>query len=146
MLIPDIFKLSTRMFKSRRMRTALTVLGIGIGIGAILFLVSLGYGLQRALISQITSSDSLLSLDVVQGEKSAIVLDNKALETIAVFPEVQEVAPLVSLRGQITYDGITADMVANVTSPSFIKFSNMKLVDGVVYNSDKNEVIISKAP
>ncbi|HJZ10504.1 MAG TPA: ABC transporter permease, partial [Acidobacteriota bacterium] len=145
MLIPDIFKLSTRMFKSRRMRTALTVLGIGIGIGAILFLVSLGYGLQRALISQITSSDSLLSLDVVQGEKSAIVLDNKALETIAVFPEVQEVAPLVSLRGQITYDGITADMVANVTSPSFIKFSNMKLVDGVVYNSDKNEVIISKA-
>lgn len=133
------------MFKSRRMRTALTILGIGIGIGAILFLVSLGYGLQRALISQITSSDSLLSLDVVQGEKSSIVLDTKALETMKGFPEVQEIAPLVSLKGQITYEGVTADMIANVTAPSFIKFSNMKLVEGVVFDSEKNEVLISKA-
>lgn len=145
MRVPDIMKLSTRMFKSRRMRTALTILGIGIGIGAILFLVSLGYGLQQALISQITSSDSLLSLDVVQGENSAIILDKKALDTIKAFPEVQEVAPLVSLKGQITYEGVTADMVANVTTPSFIKFSNMKLADGVVFDAEKNEVIISKA-
>lgn len=145
MRAPDILKLSTRMFKSRRMRTALTILGIGIGIGAILFLVSLGYGLQRALISQITSSDSLLSLDVVQGEKSTIVLNNKALADIAALPEVQEIAPMVSLKGQISYEGITADIIANVTSPSFIKFSNMKLVDGTVFDSEKNEVIISKA-
>lgn len=145
MRAPDIMKLSTRMFKSRRMRTALTILGIGIGIGAILFLVSLGYGLQRALISQITSSDSLLSLDVVQGENSAIILDNKALDAIKALPEVQEIAPLVSLKGQITYEGVTADMIANVTTPSFIKFSNMKLTAGAVFDAEKNEVIVSKA-
>lgn len=145
MRLPDIFKLSTRMFRSRLMRTFLTILGIGIGIGAILFLVSLGYGLQRALISQITSSDSLLSLDVVQGEKAALVLNNAVIDAIAKFPEVKEVAPLVSLRGQVTYEGTTADIIASITNASFLKFSNLKLVDGNMFDQNKNEIIISKA-
>ena len=48
MLIIDVFRLSTRMFRTNRSRTILTILGISVGIGAILFLVSLGYGLQTA--------------------------------------------------------------------------------------------------
>lgn len=145
MRAPDILKLSTRMFRSRLMRTFLTIIGIGIGIGAIMFLVSLGYGLQRALISQITSSDSLLSLDVVQGEKAALVLDNAVIDAIAQFPEVRNVAPLVSLRGQVEYEGTTADIIANITTLNFLKFSNLKLVDGKMLDENKNEILISKA-
>lgn len=145
MRLPDVLKLSTRMFKSRKMRTFLTVLGIGIGIGAILFLVSLGYGLQRALISQITSSDALLSLDVVQGEKSVITLTNDTIAKIKEFPQVKEIAPMVSLRGQLEYQGTTADTIANITSLDFLKFSNMKLASGDFFNESKNEVVISKA-
>ena len=54
MLITDIFRLSTRMFRTNRSRTILTILGISVGIGAILFLVSLGYGLQVLILNQIT--------------------------------------------------------------------------------------------
>ena len=60
----DLFNLSTRMFKARTSRTLLTVLGMSIGIAAILFLVSLGYGLQKTLLERITTSDSILTLDV----------------------------------------------------------------------------------
>ncbi|MCR4322853.1 MAG: ABC transporter permease [Candidatus Azambacteria bacterium] len=145
MRAPDILKLSTRMFRSRLMRTFLTILGIGIGIGAIMFLVSLGYGLQRALISQITSSDSLLSLDVVQGDKAALILDNAVIEAIAQFPEVKDIAPLVSLKGQVEYEGTTADIIANITTLNFLKFSNLKLVDGKMIDPEKNEILISQA-
>lgn len=145
MRIPDIFQLSTRMFRSRLMRTFLTILGIGIGIGAIMFLVSLGYGLQRALISQITSSDSLLSLDVVQGEKGALVLDNSVITTIREFPEVKDIEPLVSLKGQVIYENTTADIIASITTVNFLKFSNLKVVDGAMFDQDKNEILISKA-
>ena len=58
--ILDILGLAGRMFKTRRLRTLLTILGISIGIGTILFLVSLGYGLQRVLLEQIATSDALL--------------------------------------------------------------------------------------
>lgn len=141
----DILQLSTRMFKTRKMRTSLTVLGIGIGIGAIVFLVSLGYGLQRALIEQITSSDALLSLDVVQGEKTVLVLNNDVLSEIKEFPEVKEVAPMVSLRGQILFEGTTADSIVNITSGEFLKLSGLKVESGAIINDQANEVLISKA-
>lgn len=145
MLLSDILQLSIRMFKSRKMRTFLTVLGIGIGIGAILFLVSLGYGLQRALISQITSSDALLTLDVVQSEKAILPINNEVVAEIKGFKAVKEVATMVSLRGQLEYEGTTADAVANIATLDFLKFSNLKLASGNLFDENKNEVIISKA-
>src|SRR3989344_745558 len=141
----DVIQLSTRMFKTRKMRTSLTILGIGIGIGAIVFLVSLGYGLQKALIEQITSSDALLSLDVVQGEKTVLVLNNEVLSKIKELPEVSEVAPMVSLRGQILFEGTTADSIINITSNTFLKFSGLKVEAGILMNDQANEILISKA-
>ncbi|MDA3815140.1 MAG: ABC transporter permease, partial [Patescibacteria group bacterium] len=58
----DVLKISSRSFKNNRLRTLLTVLGISIGIGAIFFLVSLGYGFQKLILEQIATEDSLLSL------------------------------------------------------------------------------------
>ena len=55
MRLLDILKLSLRMFRARTMRTLLTILGMSIGIAAILFLVSLGYGLQQTLLQRITT-------------------------------------------------------------------------------------------
>ncbi|OGD32367.1 hypothetical protein A3C91_04910 [Candidatus Azambacteria bacterium RIFCSPHIGHO2_02_FULL_52_12] len=133
------------MFKTRKMRTFLTIMGIGIGIGAILFLVSLGYGLQRALISQITSSDALLSLDVVQGEKAVLTINNDVIAKIREFPQVKEIAPMVSLRGQILYESTTADAVANIASTDFLRFSNLKFSGGDIFDENKNEIIISSA-
>lgn len=133
------------MFQTRRMRTFLTILGIGIGIGAILFLVSLGYGLQRALLSQITSSDALLSLDVVQGEKTAAPLNAHLAETIKKFPEVDEVEPMVSARGQISYRDTTVDVVINGSSQRFLRFSNIRSSAGGEFSDDRKEIMVSEA-
>ena len=73
----DLFKLATRMFKARTSRTLLTVLGMSLGIGAILFLVSLGYGLQKTLLERITTSDSLLTLDISEAKSGAVSWDNE---------------------------------------------------------------------
>ena len=143
MRVVDTFKLSTRMFKTRKMRTMLTIFGIGIGIGAILFLVSLGYGLQKALIAQITSEDSLLSLDVVPGEKIGLEISKEVTDKIAAFPDVAQVVPMVGLKGQIIQGNITADAVVNV-SQYLRKIFHFKLSSGSLYNDNQNEVLITK--
>ena len=62
--LADLFRLSLRVFRVRRMRTFLTILGISMGIGTVLFLVSLGYGLQYVLIGKLAATeDSLISLE-----------------------------------------------------------------------------------
>ena len=100
MKFSDLFKLSTRMFKARLSRTLLTILGMSIGIGAILFLVSLGYGLQKTLLERITTSDSLLTLDVSEAKSETATLDNQTLEKIKSLPGVDDVSPAFQITTQ----------------------------------------------
>jgi len=51
-MISDFFKLSLNSLRRRRLRSWLTMLGIFIGIAAVVSLISLGNGLQTAIIGQ----------------------------------------------------------------------------------------------
>ena len=53
MRIQDTLALATRMFRTRPARTWLTIFGIGVGFGAVVILVGLGYGLQGVLLEKI---------------------------------------------------------------------------------------------
>lgn len=146
MKLLDVLSLSTRMFKTRPMRTFLTILGVGVGIGTVLFLVSLGYGLQNVILSRITTADSLLSLDVSSGTSGLIALDNKSMEDIAKIPEVVEISPVANFTSQITLDNFTGDGVVYTTEPSFFRLSGIIPQHGEQFkDGEKNSAIISSA-
>jgi len=110
MLITDTLRLATRMFRTSRSRTLLTILGISVGIGAILFLVSLGYGLQDLILNRITTSDALLSLDVSTGDALALKLDQKAIDSIGGITNVDKISPVVTIQSQMTIDDISSEL------------------------------------
>ena len=51
----DYFKLAVRNLRKRKLRTWLTMLGIFIGIAAVVGLISLGEGLQNAVTGQFSA-------------------------------------------------------------------------------------------
>lgn len=143
----DILKLSMRMFKARTMRTLLTILGMSVGIAAIIFLVSLGYGLQRTLLQKITTSDALVTLDVTLGEgEQATTLDNSVVETLKTVRDVVDVIPVLELSGQGKFDDITLDVNTVSSSATLLKSEGVKITHGRLFNTDEaNKVIITKA-
>jgi len=146
MQIRDILQLSLRVFKTNKLRTALTVLGIGVGIGTILFLVSLGFGLQKTILEQITTSDALLSLDVFSESSSIIELNQKNLDKIELMPEITEVSPITTIPAQIEIDNLSSGTMANAVKPSYFKLSGIQTVAGDLFNeSERNKIIISSA-
>lgn len=145
MKLRDTLSLSTRMFKTRKMRTFLTVLGVGVGIGTVLFLVSLGYGLQNVVLSKITTADSLLSLDVTPGASGSIALDQSTIDKIAKVPNVSEVSPLMNLTAQISLDQLTGDGLAYAVDSSFFRLGGITPDKGRVFNPNTHELIISSA-
>lgn len=126
----DLLKLSLRMFKARTMRTLLTVFGMSIGIAAILFLVSFGYGLQKTLLERITTSDSLVTLDVTSAGTDSPLLDNDMIRTLQNMQGVTEVVPAVTLSGQGKLDSITLDLEAVGSQASFLRLSGKKVLAG----------------
>ena len=101
----NLLKFSTRMFKARTSRTLLTILGMSVGIGAILFLVALGFGVQKTLLETITTADSLLTLDVYPSElkKEITAVD---LLNIKRIPGVDFISPVFETVGRLKYGGV----------------------------------------
>src|SRR3989339_621820 len=119
MLVIDILRLSTRMFRTNRSRTILTILGISVGIGAILFLVSLGYGLQQLILNRITTSDALLSLDVTTADVSGLRMNSESEKQISAITGVDKTSPMVTSQAQIRIDDISSELLMNFVNHEF---------------------------
>lgn len=146
MRVKDLVKLSTRMFKARASRTFLTILGIGIGMAAILFFVSLGYGLQKLLLDRITTSDALLALSVLSNSSEDYFIGKEVAQEMETIPGVVEVSPAYQANARVRFENFTTDSEAMVTNPSFQKLEGTKIVEGVGLNdSERYGVVVSTA-
>ncbi len=148
MLATDVLRLATRMFRTNRSRTLLTILGISVGIGAILFLVSLGYGLQQLILERITTSEALLSLDVSTGDLENIQLTNDSINDIKAIPGVDRISPLVTTQAQMTVDEIASELTANFADQEYFRLDGTVLKKGEFYTDDAKDnrkVILSSS-
>jgi len=134
------------MFKARTSRTLLTILGMGVGISAILFLVSFGYGLQYVMLEKITTSDSLLSLDAVATDSEKLIIDKKTIEEIEAIPGVTETSPALQASSQVRYNNLISDVSTQVIKPSFLKLDGVEITKGSTLSDDSPEkIVISSA-
>ncbi|HAT73470.1 MAG: hypothetical protein US30_C0001G0102 [Candidatus Moranbacteria bacterium GW2011_GWF2_36_839] len=141
MLSIDVFRISTRSFKNNRLRTLLTVLGISIGIGTIFFLVSLGYGLQKLILENIATQDSLLALDVTQNSE-AIDLNKESITSIKEISEITDIYPLVSQDSQISGNGLTSAAKINIVNPRFLSLEGIAVDKGKIFKDSENDKMI----
>lgn len=142
----DTFKLATRMFRTRPMRTWLTILGIGVGISAVVVLVGLGYGLQKVLLEKIVFGEAMLSLDVVAPASQVITIDNKKIEEFKQIENVEDVSPLTSFSSSITMGGLTGSVSLRGVDSSYFRYAGIVAANGELFNEDEpDRVVISSA-
>lgn len=145
MKLLDLLKLSTRMFKARTTRTLLTILGMGVGIGAILFLVGLGYGIQKTLLETITTADSLLTLDIYPGEDRKAI-DSADISKISTIEGVEDISPVMETMGQMKYADLLSDLKVLAIDEKFIVWDGIKLEAGrSIGSGEKNGLVISSS-
>lgn len=130
MRISDLLSLSTRMFKTRPMRTFLTVLGVSVGIGTVLFLVSLGYGLQDLILSRIATADTLLTLDVSPGPSDILTLDEATIAKIEAMPNIEGVSRSKTYSAQMTVGDLTGNAQLTLIDHSFLRLKGIVAVAG----------------
>jgi putative ABC transport system permease protein len=119
--------------RTRRMRSALTVLGILIGIAAVTLTVGLGQGAQAQVASQIdalgsnllivTPGSSTGSTGIRGGRGSATTLTDADASVLAdrqVAPDVAAVAPVTSSQQGVVADGTNWTTSIVGTSPSWL--------------------------
>lgn len=149
MRVQDLAQLSTRMFKTNPMRTWLTILGMGVGTGAVVVLVGLGFGLQKIILEQIVFGETLLSLGVSATGAQNLRLTPETVDTFKKYPEVLDAAPQAKLPALITYKGLTGNVFIQGVEPPYLRYAGVTAVAGNVFTDedggDTNSIMLSPA-
>ena len=154
----DTARSSLTSLWASKLRSSLTVLGIVIGVAAVISLMSIGRGAQASITERIQSlgtnllfvqpgASSFGGIFFGQGSASSLTLeDAEAIADSSAIPSVSAVAPELSTSGQLVYGREnTFTQVLGVT-PEYVAVRNLELStgsfisDGHVVN--RSEVIV----
>jgi putative ABC transport system permease protein len=130
-----------------RSRTVLTIVGVVIGIGAILTLVSVGYGLQRMVTEEVTKFDAFSIIDVSTGESSVVKLNSESLQKFSDISSVESVGAESDLAGKIKYGSSVTDVVFYAVDKNYQEYEHVSADKGnfVDYDENKQQIVLSSA-
>src|SRR6202042_2853211 len=141
----DTLRTGLEAVRTHRLRSGLTVLGIMIGIAAVILTVGLGQGAQDQISSQINAlGTNLLTISpgsatsssgIRGGFGSASTLteaDATALSSKTVAPDISAVAPVVSSSETLTDGANSTNWTSTVvgTNPSWETVRNRTVTQG----------------
>jgi putative ABC transport system permease protein len=140
MLISDLVTLSTRALTAHRLRSFLTLLGIAVGIAAVILLTSIGEGVHRFVLAEFTQFGTNV-IEIAPGKTKAsggpgglnttvrlLTLDDaRALERV---PGVRAVSPIVWGNSEVAANGRLRRTTVQGAGPAMLEITKMTVLSG----------------
>lgn len=137
------------MFKTNPLRTWLTILGMGVGTGAVVVLVGLGFGLQQIILEQIVFGETLLSLGVSSTGAQGLTLTPETVIQFERNEAVLDAAPLARFPALVTYKGLTGNVFVQGVEPAYLRYAGVTATAGEVFveedAGDTDSIMLSPA-
>jgi putative ABC transport system permease protein len=145
MLILEIIRVALQAIGANKMRSLLTMLGIVIGVGAVITMVALGTGAQQSVESQLQAlGTDVLTVRPGQGWHRGVrsssarmyVTDAYAVEKEA--DAILMAAPEMVSNAQIEFGRSNANMRVTGTSANFAELNNYQVEYGRFFSDEEN--------
>ena len=144
MVLFDNFRGAFRALASNKLRSVLTMLGIIIGVSAVISLLSIGQGVEKFINDQFNAlgTNILFVLPKLSGSQSAqmmaqlgnqttlTVADSRVLADPLVVPDTAGTAPQIRLDGLARYGSKNLITSVRGVTPSFAEFRNLEVISG----------------
>jgi len=137
MSITQSFFEALESLSGNKLRSGLTVLGIVIGVAAVIAMLAVGHGAQASITGSISGIGTNLLFvfrgdpgDNVRNPKPLTLGDAEALRDQFAAPSIEAVAPALQGSGIVSYGGEkTSPQLFGVT-PEYFQVRNMKVTEG----------------
>lgn len=139
----ELFDESRTTLTVNKLRTSLAVLGIVIGIGSVIALISLGQSSQKSVENQIQSlganlltvlpgSQSSGGVRTAAGSSTTLTLDDaNAIKTPAAVTTVAQISPEYTGRSQVTASGKNTNTQITGVTPIYAEVHKVTMSSGV---------------
>ena len=128
---------------SSKLRSGLTILGIVIGVAAVIAMLALGNGAQSSITNSITGiGTNLLYVTAksqtadIRNPKPLTLADAQAMQDQLAAPSVELVAPVLSVRASITFEGKASAASISAVTPEYASVSNEEMDQGQFISAD----------
>ena len=125
---------------AKKTRTTITIGGMAIGISFIVFLVSIGYGLQEVVVSRVARLDELQQAEVVPGMSLDLALNDETIAKFQDIKDVERVLPLIAVIGKVSYQDSVSDLAVYGATHDYLKYSALQPIEGRLFES--NETVL----
>jgi len=149
MLFDEIFQVALQSIRANKLRSFLTMLGIIIGVGAVITMVALGSGAQKSVQARIQAlGPTLLSIYPGQSFRGgvAIMFDQRASLTVddadslaASARYVKGVVPELTRNFQVKRGGLNANVNIVGTTPNYPTVKNYTFTAGRMFTAGEDE-------
>ncbi|MFF5290559.1 ABC transporter permease [Paractinoplanes globisporus] len=142
MSFKEVVRFALRGLSANKLRSALTMLGILIGVAAVILLVAVGNGSAKAISDRIEAlgTNTITVMSTGRGGSSNTALTTDMADAISdptMAPDVKSVSPVVSSSATITYEGTDHDVNSFVgTTPGWFTASNTPIGTGSGFTAD----------
>lgn len=139
--LQEAFRMARHAMRAHRMRTFLTMLGIIIGITAVVSVVALGQGARQKVIDDINAMGTN-TIDIFPGKgwgdenASAIrTLNERDLRVLQEQPYLSGASPKITSAAQVRWRNKSLSGSLSGVSPTFFSVTGLKLVQGRLFNA-----------
>lgn len=132
-----------RAMGANRLRTFLTMLGMVIGVGAVVLMMAVGQGAEYKIRESISAMGSNLFILLAghttnRGARSASggghTLTIKDADAIAALPNIQNAAPIQTGRSQVIYGANNWSAPIVGTTPSYFETRSWTITSGAIFS------------
>jgi putative ABC transport system permease protein len=147
MLLTEIFQVALQAIRANKLRSFLTMLGIIIGVGAVITMVALGSGAQKAVQARIQAlGPTLLSLYPGQAFRGGIAFDQRVSLTVDDYKAlasdaryVKAVLPELTRNLQVKRAGQNINVSVVGTTPNYVAVKNYTITAGRMFTAGEDE-------
>ncbi|GAA5171420.1 ABC transporter permease [Pseudonocardia eucalypti] len=143
MSIREAAIIALRALRASRLRSALTTVGIVIGVTAVIVLVGLGDGMKTGFNKNFGALATLITVDKVSGSipgggKPRDLKEGDVTALLEKAPDIATVTPVLSGKA-LVYSGPGLQVQGQVvgSTPDYLKVSNRELVRGQMFTSEQ---------
>ncbi len=129
---------------ANKMRSTLTVLGVVIGVAAVIAMLAIGNGAQNSITGSIEGiGTNLLSITRtrstdIRNPKPLTLKDAQAIADPLQAPAVARVAPLVQGSLELSYEGKTTSTGVSGVTPEYAQVRNVEIAEGEFISQGQN--------
>ena len=132
-------KIALGSIRSAKLRSTLTVLGIVIGVAAVIANVSLGASFNQHFTNEVNNLGS--NFIYIQGMQQKLFYDNE-MKIVENTPGVSGVSPLKAQTAEVTYMSQTKNIMVSGVGGDYDKVANSRLQKGTFINDNDGYVAV----